>query len=154
MGYVYKAQHRRMKRIVALKVLPSAVAKLPAAIKRFEREVEAAAKLPHPHIVTAYDADEADGIHFLVMEYVDGTDLANLVRRDGPLPVARAMDYVLQAAKYLSRNNFVGRNLFRPSGLKSALRTNRGVDFGHVLRGWSSRVAIRSSTGISSPPIW
>ena len=119
MGYVYKAQHRRMKRMVALKVLPSAVAKSPAAIKRFEREVEAAAKLSHPHIVTAYDADEADGIHFLVMEYVEGTDLANLVRRDGPLPVSRAIDYVLQAAQGLEfahRHQVIHRDI-KPSNL-------------------------------------
>ena len=119
MGYVYKAQHRRMKRVVALKVLPSAVAKLPAAIKRFEREVEAAAKLSHPHIVTAYDADEADGIHFLVMEYVDGTDLANVVRRDGPLPVSQAIDYILQAAKGLEfahRHQVIHRDI-KPSNL-------------------------------------
>ena len=79
MGQVFKAQHRRMERLVALKVLPAAATKSPESVKRFQREVKAAARLSHPNIVTAYDADEAGGVHFLVMEYVEGQDLASLV---------------------------------------------------------------------------
>ena len=60
MGHVYKAEHQRMERVVALKVLPSALTKEKEAVERFHREVKAAAKLLHPNIVTAYDADEAD----------------------------------------------------------------------------------------------
>lgn len=101
MGEVYQASHPRMKRTVAIKVLPSSLTSNEAALKRFEREVEAAARLVHPNIVTAFDADEAEGIHFLVMEYVDGIDVAALVARDGPLPVEQAVDYVLQAARGL-----------------------------------------------------
>lgn len=102
MGRVYRAQHRWMKRIVALKVLPSAVAASDAAVQRFQREVEAAAKLCHPHVVTAYDADHASGAHFLVMEYVEGTDLSRLVQADGPLSVDSALDYSIQAAEGLA----------------------------------------------------
>jgi hypothetical protein len=99
MASVFKAQHRRMERAVALKVLaPTAPARY---VKRFQREAKAAARLTHPNIVAAYDADEAAGLHFLVMEYVAGMDLASLVRRDGPLPVDRAIDCVLQAARGL-----------------------------------------------------
>ena len=58
-----------------------------AVVARFEREVTAAAKLNHPNIVTAFDADKANGVHFLVMEYVEGSDLAALVKKNGPLPV-------------------------------------------------------------------
>ena len=101
MGQVFKARHRRMNRIVALKTLPPAVADNPDLVARFQREVQAAAQLSHPNIVTAYDADESHGTHFLVMEFVDGCDLAVLVRRRGPLPVAEALDYVLQAARGL-----------------------------------------------------
>ena len=101
MGQVFKAEHRRMKRVVAIKMLPPAVTKDAAAVARFQREVEAAAKLSHPNIVAAYDADEANGVHFLVMEYVEGKDLSALVKKDGPLPVAKAVDYVLQAAEGL-----------------------------------------------------
>jgi len=101
MGAVYKAQHKRMKRVVALKMLPSSATKSADAVKRFQREVEAAAKLSHPNIVTAYDADEAKGVHFLVMEHVDGQDLYALVKDIGPLPVAQAVDCITQAAKGL-----------------------------------------------------
>jgi formylglycine-generating enzyme required for sulfatase activity len=119
MGYVYKAQHRRMKRVVALKVLPSAMAKIPGATERFQREVEAAAKLSHPNIVTAHDADESEGVHFLVMEYVEGKDLGALVRDHGPLSVGKALDYTLQAAKgleYAHKNKVVHRDI-KPSNL-------------------------------------
>ncbi len=102
MGQVYKAQHRRMKRVVALKTLPWDTSKSPHAIARFQREAEAAARLNHPNIVTAYDADEARGVHFLVMEYVEGEDLAARIKRTGPLPVRTAVEYILQAAQGLA----------------------------------------------------
>ncbi len=101
MGAVYKAEHRRMKRTVAIKMLPPAMMKNAEAAARFQREVEAAAKLRHTNIVAADDADEANGVHFLVMECVDGCDLSALVKKNGPLPVARAVNYVLQAARGL-----------------------------------------------------
>jgi WD40 repeat protein/serine/threonine protein kinase len=101
MGVVLKAQHRRMKRLVAVKILPAAQLKSPEAVKRFYHEVEAAARLSHPNIVTAHDAGECQGIHYLAMEFVDGQDLASLVNRHGPLPVAQAVDCILQAARGL-----------------------------------------------------
>jgi len=101
MGQVFKAQHRVMERIVAVKVLPPAMTKDQAAIARFHREVKAAAKLEHPNIVTAHDADQANGVHFLVMQYVEGSDLAALVKKNGPFPVESAVHYILQAARGL-----------------------------------------------------
>ena len=101
MGQVFKAEHRRMKRIVAVKMLPRNVTKDAAAVARFQREVEAAARLSHTNIVAAYDADEADGVHFLAMEYVEGSDLSALVKKNGPLPPDKAVDYILQAARGL-----------------------------------------------------
>jgi formylglycine-generating enzyme required for sulfatase activity len=98
---VLKAEHRRMERLVALKVLSPKFTESPAAVARFQREVKAAAKLNHQNIVTAYDADEAGGTHFLVMEYVEGTDLSALVKKDGPLPFDRALHCVIQAARGL-----------------------------------------------------
>ena len=103
MGTVFKARHRRMNRLVALKVLPTSLSKIPEAIARFQREVEAAARLQHPHIAAAYDADEADGVHFLVMEYVDGPTLAVYVRDRGPLPVPAAVRLIAQAARGTGR---------------------------------------------------
>jgi tRNA A-37 threonylcarbamoyl transferase component Bud32 len=102
MGQVYKAQHRKMKRLVAIKLLPSSLTKDEAAIKRFQREVEAAARLTHPNIVAAHDADECRGVHYLAMEYVEGRDLSDLVKEQGPLPINTAVDYILQAARGLA----------------------------------------------------
>ncbi len=98
MGAVYKAEHRRMERIVALKVIRPGFIDNAAAVQRFQQEVKAAARLHHPHIVAAYDADEAGGLHFLVMEYVEGQSLADYLRERGPPPVAEACDYARQAA--------------------------------------------------------
>jgi serine/threonine protein kinase/WD40 repeat protein len=114
MGQVYKARHKRMDRVVALKVLPAAATKSPESVKRFQREVKAAAKLTHPNIVTAYDADEHRGVYFLVMEYVEGKDLAGFVREKGPLPVKQAVDCIVQAAEgleYAHKQGIVHRDI-------------------------------------------
>jgi len=99
MGRVYKAEHVLMRRLVALKVVGAtdddANTERQAA---FQREIEAAARLSHPNVVAAYDAGEANGRRFLVMEYVDGVDLDRLVREVGPLPPRRAADYGRQTA--------------------------------------------------------
>ena len=108
MGVVFKAQHRRMKRTVALKVLPGDLTNSPDALARFHREVEAAAKLTHPHIAAAYDADEANGVHFLVMEYVDGANLSQTIKANGPLPLGQALNYVLQTARGLNHAHVCG----------------------------------------------
>ncbi|MDA1231158.1 MAG: protein kinase, partial [Planctomycetota bacterium] len=94
MGDVYRAEHRLMNRPVAVKLINSQLIRNPQAVERFRREVQAAAQLAHPNIVTAYDAEQAGALHFLVMEFVDGTDLATVVEQDGPLPVSTACDYI------------------------------------------------------------
>lgn len=101
MGTVVKARHQRMKRLVALKFLSPGALRTAELSQRFEREVEAAARLSHPNVVQAFDSDEVRGVHFLVMEYVDGRDLASLVKSRGPLPVAAALQCLLQAARGL-----------------------------------------------------
>ena len=98
MGRVFKAEHRTMGRVVALKVLAPDLLRTDRAQEMFLREVRAAAQLVHPNIVTAYDANEIDGRYFLVLEYVDGPNLEQLVRRQGPLPIGQACDYVRQIA--------------------------------------------------------
>jgi CheY-like chemotaxis protein/tRNA A-37 threonylcarbamoyl transferase component Bud32 len=101
MGTVFKARHRRMKRIVALKVLSREVAGSEKFALRFQREVETIAKLTHPNIVMAFDADEDETGPFLVMEFVNGRDLASEVKNSGSLSVADAVDRILQAARGL-----------------------------------------------------
>jgi serine/threonine-protein kinase len=108
MGMVFKAEHRRMKRVVAVKVLPRSGLKDPDVVKRFHREVEAAAKLTHPNIVAAYDADEFNGVHFLVMEYVEGVDLARHIKEHGPMAIETAVDCALQAARGLEHAHSQG----------------------------------------------
>jgi len=119
MGQVYRARHCRMNREVALKVLPSTFMNSQDAVKRFQREVEAAARLNHANVVTAHDADESNGLHFLVMEYVKGLDLSELVREKGPQPLGRAIEYTVQAAKgleYAHGEGIVHRDI-KPSNL-------------------------------------
>ena len=101
MGIVFKARHRVLKRVVALKLLPPSLAKDRLALQRFHREAKAAAKLSHPNIVAVLDADEFRGLHFLVMEYIEGRDLARLVREEGPLSVSQAIDCIVQASRGL-----------------------------------------------------
>lgn len=101
MGVVYKAEHRLMRRTVALKVINQRVLSTAGVIERFRREVQAAARLSHPNIVTAYDADQAGDLHFLVMEFVEGMTLAQVVEKQGPLPPRTACAYVRQAAQGL-----------------------------------------------------
>lgn len=98
MGVVYQAEHRLMERTVALKVISRRLTSNATVVERFRTEVKAAARLQHPHIVTAYDAEQAGDLHFLVMEYVEGINLARLVEKRGPLPVAHACHYIRQAA--------------------------------------------------------
>ncbi|MEP3477794.1 MAG: protein kinase [Fuerstiella sp.] len=101
MGRVYKARHRMMDRDVALKVIHPEWVTKHEAIDRFRREMKSAASLDHPNIVTAHDAEQADDLHFLVMEYVDGIDLAKTVRQNGPLPVGQARELIRQVAEGL-----------------------------------------------------
>jgi serine/threonine protein kinase len=98
MGSVFLCEHKLMRRRVAVKVLPSAKADDPAALERFYLEARAVAALDHPNIVRAYDIDQDDKLHFLVMEHVDGASLQEIVKRSGPLDPVRAAHYVRQAA--------------------------------------------------------
>lgn len=101
MGNVYLCEHKVMRKRVAIKVLATVSAENPEALKRFYREARAAAALDHPHIVRAHDVGKEDKLHFLVMDFVDGSSLENIVRRHGPMDVARACHYIRQAAEGL-----------------------------------------------------
>jgi serine/threonine protein kinase len=99
MGSVFKAEHKIMGRTVALKVINRKFMTNKDAVERFRGEVRAAAKLHHPNIVTAHDAEEAEGLHFLVMEYVDGISLDRFVaKQKGPIPATLACQFIRHAA--------------------------------------------------------
>jgi len=108
MGSVYLCEHKLMRRRVAVKVLPTAKASDPTALERFYREARAVAALDHPNIVHAYDIDQDEQLHFLVMEYVDGSNLQDIVKKVGPLDALRCCHYVRQAAFGLEHANNAG----------------------------------------------
>ena len=101
MGEVYRAHDPRLGRDVALKVLPAEMASDPARLERFTREARAIAALNHPHIVTIYSTEEADGIRFLTMEVVEGQALDTLIPPAG-LPIARFFDLAMPLADALT----------------------------------------------------
>ena len=126
MGTVYKARHRLMNRLVALKVIRKTMVANQDSIKRFRREIEAVAKLAHPNVVMAYDAKEGAGNQFFVMEYVEGTNLTNLVKRQGPVSVALACEIIRQAAlglQHAHEHGLVHRDI-KPSNLLLSARDN------------------------------
>ena len=92
MALVYKAQDTMLNRIVAVKILRESFAEDPAFQKRFVREAQSAANLSHPNIVTVYDFGRDGDRQYIVMEYVEGRDLKSVIRAEGPLPLARALD--------------------------------------------------------------
>jgi uncharacterized protein (TIGR03067 family) len=119
MGAVYKAEHLLMERPVALKLVSHNLTSHPEMVERFRREVKTAAKLRHPNIVLAYDAEQAGESHFLVIEYVEGKSLARAVAERGPLPVRQACDYIRQAAlglQYAHERGMVHRDI-KPQNL-------------------------------------
>jgi serine/threonine-protein kinase len=131
-GQVFKARHRTMQRLVALKVLRPELIKDPDAVQRFYREIEVASQLSHPNIVHAYEAGPIGALLVLVMEYVDGPDLERLVRESGPLPVGKACEFIRQAAvglQYASERGLVHRDI-KPSNLLLQI-VDRRAPLGH-----------------------
>lgn len=114
MGNVFKARHKRLGRTVCIKVLRSTGRKSPEMLQRFRREAKTVAALDHPNFVVAHDADESNGIPYLVMEYIEGRDLARVVAEDGPVSVERAVTIVRQVAialEYAHKQGMVHRDI-------------------------------------------
>lgn len=113
MGQVFKAEHTIMGRVVAVKVLPRSKS-TPDAIANFHREVRMQAQLDHENLVRAHDAGFDKQVHFLVTEYVPGTDLRKLVRREGRLGMTAAASIMMQAARgleYAHKRNLLHRDI-------------------------------------------
>ena len=100
MGEVYRAEDTTLKRQVALKVLPPAVASSQERLERFQREAETLAALDHPNIVHIYSVEEAEGVHFLTMQLVEGQTLDELIPPGG-LPLARFLELAVPLADAL-----------------------------------------------------
>ena len=133
MGVVYQAEHRLMERPVALKVISAQLVNSDVAVDRFRLEVKAAAQLSHRNIVTAYDAEQAGDLHFLVMEFIAGMSLSELVQRRGKLSVLHACNYVMQAAQGLQHaleNGMVHRDIKPHNLMRTPKGTIKILDFG------------------------
>jgi serine/threonine protein kinase len=131
MGEVYRARDTRLRRTVAIKVLPRRLSNDPKVRARFEREARAVAGLNHPHICTLYDVAFHDQIPFLVMEYLEGENLAARIRR-GPLPLEESVRYCTQIAQALKEAHKLGilhRDL-KPSNIMLTARGAKLLDFG------------------------
>jgi len=119
MSCVYLCKHRVMPLKVAVKVLPKSMADDDTMLKRFYREARASAALDHPHVIHAYQIDQTDQFHYMVMEYVDGKSLEDIVLKEGPLSVPRAVKYIRQAAaglQYIHETGLVHRDI-KPGNL-------------------------------------
>ena len=114
MGQVFLCEHKLMRRRVAVKVLPTAKAADPSSLERFYREARAVAALDHQNIVRAYDIDQDDNLHFIVMEYVDGSSLQDMIRKGGQMDPTRAAHYIYWSAiglQHAHENGLIHRDI-------------------------------------------
>ena len=120
MGRVFRGWHSRMQRMVAIKVLErNPMSGSTTSVRRFEQEVRVSAQMTHPNLVRAYDAGEHQGIVYLVMEFLSGSDLFQLVKNSGPLTPELSLAYLSQTAKGLAhvhKHNLVHRDI-KPSNI-------------------------------------
>ena len=134
MGVVYKVEHQRMGKIAAMKVLHQELANDPDVVIRFRREAEAVSRLTHPNTVQVFDFGTTRGALYLIMEYVRGTDLGTLVKRDGPIEFERAAPLFAQICAALAEAHALGvihRDL-KPENIL-VTRTHSGRDYIKVL---------------------
>jgi serine/threonine protein kinase/tetratricopeptide (TPR) repeat protein len=145
MGEVYKAEDTKLGRTVAVKLLLASLNQKPVARRRFLQEAQSASALNHPNIVTIHAIDEADGLDFIVMEFVDGQNLKSLIHRDGALPLPRLLDVGIQVAEALEAAheiNIIHRDIKSANILVTPRGQAKVLDFGlaKVIRTVADRV--------------
>ncbi len=132
MGEVYRARDERLKRDVAIKVLPAELATDPERRSRFEREARAASALSHPNILTIYDIGTHDSTVYIAMELVEGGTLKDLIA-SGPVPIKKLLDLAVQIADGLAAAHAAGivhRDLKPPNVMVSKHGYAKILDFG------------------------
>ena len=140
MAQVYLARDRTLDRPVAVKELAPEFATDPSFVERFRREAQAAANLSHPNIVGVFDWGTQDGTYFIVMEYIDGPSLSQVIRRDGPLHPRRAAEIggeVAAALGFAHSRGVVHRDVKPGNVLLTATGQSKVTDFG-IARALSS----------------
>ena len=151
MGEVYKARDTRLDRTVAIKVLPPHLADDRDRYQRFEREARAVASLDHPHIGALYDVGQDEGVHFLVMQYLDGETLASRLAK-GPLPIEQALRYAIDIADALDhahRRGIVHRDL-KPGNIILTKAGATLLDFGLAKWRAAANVLMREFTAAAT----
>ncbi|MCK5795805.1 MAG: serine/threonine protein kinase [Deltaproteobacteria bacterium] len=134
MGVIYKVEHVRIGKIAAMKLLRHGLCNEPALLKRFRVEAEAISRLNHPNIVQVFDYGEINKQPYLVMEYLQGEDLGEIIKRDGPIPLKRLIPLLIQICDALTEAhelNIVHRDL-KPENIQVS-RTRAGLDHIKVL---------------------
>ena len=154
MGVVYRARDRVLDRIVAVKVLPDELADNRILVERFEREARAAARLSHPNIVSVYDSGHDAGVRFIVMEYVPGVSLAQLMRERERLGVAESVEIAAQIASALAVAHSAGivhRDVKPGTVMVDPEGTVKVLDFG-IARATADIALTRTAMVLGSAP--
>jgi len=153
MGVVYKAHDTVLDRLVAIKVLAPHLTWDQEFVKRFLHEARSAARIEHPHIVTIYDVAQARGHHFIAMKYLEGRSLAEIIRREGPLPserVVRILDQIAQALDYAHARRLIHRDVKPGNVIVSPHDHATLTDFG-VAKALAGTQLTRSGTMLGTP---
>ena len=152
MGEVYLAKHLVLDRLVALKVIKPSLLGDGSAVRRFQQEMRSVAKLAHPNIVQAHDAEAAGGVHFLVMEFVEGESLGDHLKAHGPLPIGKACDCVHQArvgvaARTRARHDAPRHQATQPDAHPPEEAALKALDFGKLARLAAEQSLLEVSAG-------
>ena len=156
MGEVYRADDLKLGQAVALKFLPSSVSQDPGLLARFHNEVRLARQVSHPNVCRVYDINEEAGRHFLSMEYVDGEDLASLLKRIGHLPGDKALEVARQLCAGVAAAHEKGvlhRDLKPANVMLDGRGRVRITDFGLAVTGEESgdRIEVAGTPAYMSP---